>query len=289
MRFHNRLVATLLVLLLAGCSSTTFVYNRLDFIIPWYVGKYVDLDRAQKKQLDELLIPFLQWHRREELPAYLEWVERLEPQLEKPLTPQQLAAAGEQIQQAWTRIEARGLEWMITLGETLSDEQLAGFMDELWEKQQEYEEEDLARDDAEYREEARENLEEQIEDFLGQINDSQEAMLDKATARLWRADKTWLQERARWLERLGQVLQRQPGWQDELRRAVTLRENYNSEAYLATYEHNASVLYAVIAEVLNSRTADQDRHLRRELESLQEDLTTLRDDRRLAPENTPPG
>ena len=58
-----------LLLTLVGCSSTTFVYNRLNLIIPWYVGKYVDLSRDQKKVLDAELQPFLQWHRHEELPA----------------------------------------------------------------------------------------------------------------------------------------------------------------------------------------------------------------------------
>jgi hypothetical protein len=44
-----RACKTFLVLtlfLLSGCSSTTFFYNRLDFILPWYLDKYVDLNRA---------------------------------------------------------------------------------------------------------------------------------------------------------------------------------------------------------------------------------------------------
>ena len=35
------LICTLL--LLGACSSTSFVYNRLDFIVPWYADDYVDL------------------------------------------------------------------------------------------------------------------------------------------------------------------------------------------------------------------------------------------------------
>jgi hypothetical protein len=45
-----RACKTFLVLtlfLLSGCSSTTFFYNRLDFILPWYLDKYVDLNRAR--------------------------------------------------------------------------------------------------------------------------------------------------------------------------------------------------------------------------------------------------
>ena len=47
------------LLCLAACSSTTFVYNRLDTILPWYVDDYVELNREQDKYLDGLLTPFL--------------------------------------------------------------------------------------------------------------------------------------------------------------------------------------------------------------------------------------
>ena len=66
MLIARRLLTALLVLLLTGCS-TTFLYNRLNIILPWYMGTYVDLDRQQRDYLDELLDPFLTWHREEEL------------------------------------------------------------------------------------------------------------------------------------------------------------------------------------------------------------------------------
>ncbi|MFV8818952.1 DUF6279 family lipoprotein [Haliea sp. E17] len=275
MRRRNWVPVILFALLLTACSSTTFVYNRLDFFIPWYVGKYVDLDRAQEEQLDALLVPFLQWHRQDELPAYSNWLATVREGLKAPLDVAQLRAWGEQTQAAWDRVELRGLDWMIAIGENLSDAQVAAFIAELRETQAEYEDEDLSRDNDQYREEARENLEDQLEDFLGQINDAQESMLDSAVAQLWRADRTWLAERARWLDRLEQILQRQPGWQEELRRAVIERESFNSAEYLATYEHNSTVLYAVIAEVINSRSERQDRHLQRKLDGLQRDLARL--------------
>lgn len=274
-RLIHQALLVLCVLLLAACSSTTFVYNRLDFFIPWQIGKYVDLDRAQETHLEDLLLPFLRWHRAEELPVYLAWLNKVETQLNDPVTPRQLEGLGEEIQVAWLRIQARGLDWMISVGETLSDEQTAEFMESLREQQEEYEEDDLSRDDDEYREDARENLEDNIEDFLGRLNDEQEAMLDAAAGGLWRADKTWLAERERWLQRLGQILQREPGWQDELRRAIAERENYNSPEYLATYEHNARIMFTVVADILNSRTDRQDRHLRRELGKLRKDLQAL--------------
>ena len=55
-------------LAITACSGTTFVYNRLDTILP-HVDDYVDLDSPQRQLLDQTLQPFLRWHRQQELPA----------------------------------------------------------------------------------------------------------------------------------------------------------------------------------------------------------------------------
>ena len=83
----NRLKKSLLILLIfiTGCSSTTFVYNRIDFLLPWYLESYVDLDRDQKQDLKELLIPFFKWHREQELPEYANIIGRVEVVINNPV------------------------------------------------------------------------------------------------------------------------------------------------------------------------------------------------------------
>ena len=66
----KRLLPLGLCLALASCSNA-FVYNQLDWLIPWYMGDYVNLTREQKKSFKEELEPLLQWHRNEELQNYL--------------------------------------------------------------------------------------------------------------------------------------------------------------------------------------------------------------------------
>ena len=53
------------LIFLVGCSSTTFIYNRIDFLLPWYLESYVDLNQEQRQKLNELLEPFFEWHREE--------------------------------------------------------------------------------------------------------------------------------------------------------------------------------------------------------------------------------
>ena len=109
---YRKFLLTLLMLSLTGCSSTTFVYNRLNIILPWYMGEYVDLDRAQKKELKGLLEPYLEWHRNEELPLYLGVLEDMEAGLDREeLTLEDIDATIESFEQAWLRLEARTLDW----------------------------------------------------------------------------------------------------------------------------------------------------------------------------------
>ncbi|MFK8042540.1 DUF6279 family lipoprotein, partial [Congregibacter sp.] len=79
-----------LLLLLTACSGTTFVYNRLDIILPWYLDRYVDLDRSQSQVFDAQLEGLLEWHRREELPRYVEFLNTIDEDLKADLTVAQL-------------------------------------------------------------------------------------------------------------------------------------------------------------------------------------------------------
>lgn len=64
----------LLIFLLTGCA-VKFVYNQLDWLIPWYLDDYVSLDPLQEIQFDAQLEAYLSWHRRQQLPVYAEFLE----------------------------------------------------------------------------------------------------------------------------------------------------------------------------------------------------------------------
>ena len=272
---NRRLAIVALILLLSACSSTTFFYNRLDFLIPWYMGRYVDLDREQSVFLDEQLLPFLAWHRNEELPRYLELLDQAENMLDGPVAADDIARLSLAAEEAWLRVEQRGLEWMIELGAQLSDEQMAEFIDELRKRQIKYEKKYLTRSDEEYREDALDNLRDNLQDYLGRLEPAQREALELHVSRLIRSDSVWLEERASWIDRLDAILQREPGWQQRLREAIRTREETVSEAYTDTYNHNLAVINEAVAQTLNTRTDKQDRRLRREIEDLRDDLGVL--------------
>ena len=273
----NKIALVFVLLSMGGCSGTTFVYNRLGFLISWYVDDYVNLSWEQRSELRVLLRPFLQWHRGQELPLYLDILENIEALLEQKISGEDVAAIASQFEQAWYRTEWKSLEWMLGLGEQLSDAQMAEFLQSLQDKQLEYEEEYLTRSDEVFRKETYENLRDPVQDYLGRLDWGQREVLRQVSADLRRSDSIWLEERVAWLGRLEDLLQREPGWQQAVRDAIAQRQQTVSEGYLEVYEYNARVIHNGLARLLNTRTDKQDWRLRKKIGELHEDIQTLVD------------
>jgi Family of unknown function (DUF6279) len=270
-----RVWAVAALLSLGACSENTFVYNRLDVLLPWYVSGYVDLNESQKVYLDELLVPFLAWHRSQELPAYLKILDLIEDSLEQPFTPEGVAAISTQFERAGLRLQDKALDWLLDLGTGLTEVQVKGFLEEMWKRQHEYEEKYLERTDQEFYTDNYDNLRDYSQDYLGRLSDQQRELLRDASRRLLRSDRAWLKDRADWLTQLATVLQRQPGWQERVRAQVAARNEDIPPDFQRIYEHNMSVIYATIAQLLNGRSAQQDRHLRDKLAGLRGDIEAL--------------
>ena len=263
------------LLLLGGCSSTTFVYNRLDFLLPWYLDDYVELNQAQDQILDDQLRPFLAWHRSVELPLYLQILDDIDRRLDGELTVDDIAAISLEFEDAWLRLEGRALDWLLTLGERLTDEQVQEFLAALWDRQEEYEKKYLKRSEREYRRDSYDNLVDNMQDYLGRLDRDQKQVLESASEELMRSDSIWLRERTAWLQRLEVFMRREPGWQQAVRDSIKRRSETVSADYLELYEHNLGVIHAALAQVLNSRTEKQDSRLRKKIADLREDLQTL--------------
>jgi hypothetical protein len=263
------------LLLLVACSSTTFVYNRLDFLLPWYVNNYANLNSQQKTYFEEILAPFLEWHRHQELPSYVEIIVGIEKSLDHPQTPETVAAVFAQMEAAWFRLEAKGLDKLLDLGAQLSDEQVAGMMDALWKEQKKFEEKYLKRSDEEFYEHSYNNLVGNAQQYLGTLTDEQRALLRVSSRRLLRSDAAWLHERAAWYTELGELVKRQPGWQQKIKDVLAQREQHPSPEYEKVYENNMGVMYDLVAQLLNGRNERQDKHLRARLQDMRNDLETL--------------
>ena len=275
----KKLIAALLLTLLAAGCTMSFTYNHLDWLIPWYVDDYVDLSRQQRQLLQGQLGPVLQWHREEELERYLELLDQIEADLAGEVTAAQVRSWADEIIAAAERVEENMVSVALQFGATLSDEQLAEFMESVWEEHREYEEEFLGRSDEEYIEENKDNLEEFLERFTGRLNDEQDAVLLRAAESLQRFDGVWLEDHEQWLNTLGPLLQRKPGWEDAVREAYANRTLRRSQQYEELLEYNMDVVSQAIADVLNRLNDKQRKHLDDEIEDFRSLVQRLLEER----------
>jgi len=259
---------------LVGCSSTTFIYNRIDFLLPWYLGSYVDLNREQKQDLKELLIPFFKWHREEELLNYLAIIEDLELALDKTIEYESIAEITYDVEESWFRLEDRMLLWAMPMTRNLSEKQIKGFIQSMQTKAEQSENEYLSRNLQAYQNDNYKRLRKNLRRFIGGMNKDQLDLINNASKEMIRIDGQWIDNRKALIEKLKVILKREDGWELALEN-ITHRDDLVAKNYRKTYAHNISINQNLLVEILNSRTDKQDMKLRSQLLKYRKDIEIL--------------
>ena len=273
-----RLVSVLLVssVLMIGCSANRFLYNRADTFVRWVLDDYVDLTAEQQQPFDAGLEALLDWHRRDELPLYRDFIVSSVDALEDGVTLDEALYISESIEAAANRLQIQFLELLLENAPALSDDQIQAFLTELDRQQDEYAEERLTRDDTKYAEDSADSLERLAKRLLGRLNADQKSLIQKRSKELKRIDRLWHQDRQVWGAELRAILEsRSPGWQDQIRNLVDSRSEVRTPDYVAGIEHNGNVILALLVDTINSRTERQDRRMRRFLDDLIADIDAL--------------
>lgn len=268
------LAILLLPMLLTSCT-VSFTYNHLDWIIPWYVDDYVDLTRDQKKSLRQQLEPILAWHREEELVRYVEILDGIEASLAQPLTAEEVNRWIQLIVDAAERTELRMLQLGLGFSDELTDAQMQEFIDALWERQRDFEEEFLERTDEEYVEDNGEEMAQFMKKLIGRLSPEQKARFQVAAGELCRFDQPWLTDSENWLNELEPLLQRSGDWKTAVEDAFKKRKSERTPEFRACLDLNYAVISQAAADVLNGASERQRDHLYREIEKLRSRLLKL--------------
>jgi len=262
---------------LVGCSSTTFVYNRIDFLLPWYLESYVDLNREQKQDLKELLIPFYKWHREEELPKYATIIRDLDSILDEKIELDSIEAITHEVEQSWFRIEDKMILWAIPMTRNLSNKQIAELLQTMQTKTLQSEKKYLSRNLQTYQNDNYKRIRKNLRRFIGGMNKDQLDLINAASKEMIRIDGQWINNRKALIENLKVILKREDGWELALEN-ITHRDDVVANNYRETYSYNIEINQHLLVEILNSRTEKQDKKLRAQLSKYQKDIETLTQD-----------
>ena len=262
------------LIFLVGCSSTTFIYNRIDFLLPWYLESYVDLNQEQRQKLNELLEPFFEWHREEELPKYVKIIEDFESILDEKIELASIEAITHEVEQSWFRLEDNMIAWVIPMTSELSNEQITEFLQTMQTKTAQNENKYLSRNLQTYQNDNYKRIRKNLRRFIGGMNKDQLDLIDIASKEMIRVDGQWIDNRKALIENLKVILKRGDGWELDLEK-ITHRDDKVASNYRRTYSHNIAVNERLFVEILNSRTEKQDKKLRSQLLRYKTDIKTL--------------
>jgi len=266
--------ALILVLFLGGCSSITFIYNQFDNLFPWYLESYVDLDRDQKQYLDELLTPFFQWHRVEEMPKYAQIIGSLESAIDNEIDIESIALITDNVEESWFRLEDQMIVWIIPLARELSDEQIAKFIQVLRTKTTQSEKKLLLRNDQVYQSDSYKSIRKNLRRFMGSLTKDQLNLVKITSKEMKRTDGERIQSRKVFIEKLNLILQKEQGWEERLEK-ITHSDELVAENYQSTYDFNTDLIQQLLVAILNSRNDKQDKKLRTQLSKYKSDINSL--------------
>lgn len=267
----------LALLMLAACSRLELAYRNLDRLIPWRLDDYLSLDRAQRDWLDARLDEHLRWHCRNELPRYLDWLERQRPLLAGSPSPADLEAPlGESrslLQPTLARIAPDATRLLAGLSATQVDELEENLLRERNRLHARY----LGRAPAERLQRRVERAQRRLEDWLGPLHPQQRAYLRQWALRQDANVAPWLANRAHWQTLLLAQLRAAPrdNLATRLEPLLSSPERYWEADYQRAVSDGQQALAELLSELWASSTRAQRQHLDRRLDSLRGDLAGL--------------
>lgn len=264
--------------LLAGCSQIGLTYRHLDFIIPWSLNDYLDMNASQKDWLDERLKEHLSWHCTTQIPGYLDWLDRLQGMVENnQVNQEQLKARTAEARQAIATLSKEITPSAVELLRQLDDQQVgemqAAFAKDLRKHEDEYVDQPL---DKQISERAQ-RMEKRLTPWMGKLNAAQQARVMQWSTSLGEQNRLWIDNRAHWQSLLlAAVKQRKAGdFDQKIASLLQDRQTFWTPEYRATYDHTEQAAISLIADLMAQSTADQRQKLLAKITDVRKGFTDL--------------
>lgn len=269
----------LAVLVLVGACSSSFLYNKIDWLIVWKIQSYVSLSNAQEQSLKTDIQAHLDQVRENDLPRVAELLDR---------TARDIAAGvvtPEMIDARYAEVFGRYDEFMlgiVPLSERflqgLSSEQVEELSESFDETNDEMYEEYSGRTSAEREKNRNKAAIKGTERFTGRLEEEQRQLIRDSLTRMEDASEEWIGYQREWQQRFRQLIISRPEGQaytDELTQLFVYPGSLHSAEYKRRVEANRVIFNAMLAELLTGLSADQRDHMVKKLHGYAELINKL--------------
>lgn len=265
-----------LSLLISACSRAGLAYRNLDWLVPWRLNDYLNLDSQQQAWLKPRLQTHRQWHCSAELPRYIDWLQTTESILAQPQPDSaQLLEQFAQFDAALNRIGVEITPTAIELLQGLSEQQVnelyAAMDEDNLEDRQDFLDPPLATQISERQT----RMQERLRPWLGRLNSAQTEHIATWANSLGEQNRLWLENRQLWQAELRKVVAERDSadFAERVTRLLQQRESFYSDEYRTSYGRSRQALATLFSQLLSSSDEAQRERLSHRLRDLRRDLT----------------
>lgn len=192
------LLLLLCLLLGAGCSMVRVGYGHFDTVAAWMANDYFDLGSDQRDQFTQRFAQMHQWHRREQLPEYAQFLDDIQTRVRRGLREEDMLWLVDGFKLRYARIAAQGGADAADLLATLSPQQIETFRQQVGRDNRKFmREHRIADSETERRKVARERALTQLQDWVGPLSATQQTQISALMQNLPLTDKLRHEDRLR--------------------------------------------------------------------------------------------
>lgn len=266
-------------LLLAGCSGITLVYNRIDWLAPFYVDDYVSLDRDQRALLKRELVELRDWHCGTQLNHYARWAAAIEGDIrDQRLTPAQVAARYDEVRTALRQVVTAASPGMAELFLTLSPRQHEQFFQRLERENDEFNATYVEVPVTKAQKAYSARMQKQLSEWIGALTPDQEQRLRIWSERVAPGAADRLLARRAWQDELRRLLAERNdplAFETELRTLLAHPDQFKPERYQAVRDAYRGEMVALLGDIGVSLTPKQRERLLARARSWRRDFERL--------------
>lgn len=264
-------------LLLSSCT-TKLLYNYADWAIEWYVHDLVTLNDDQEWLLHEAVDSTLKWHRKNQIPFYIETLSEIEKAVKSGITIEFLKRFYFAHEKGWMELKYRVTPTLTGLLKTLVNSQVNELEENMIEQENELREKYVNKPSEELSKERTERMAERIEEWIGKLDKEQTKLIYNWSNQVKFVSDQWAYSREQWQSSFIKIVREsrnKPEFPSLMMEHFQNSRKYWPEGYEGAYYYNVDLTLKLITDISSQMTKDQKKELLDNVAGLKKQLTEI--------------
>ena len=273
----------LILFSLSGCT-TKLIYKNLDWLTYWYVDDYIDFTDKQEALFEQHLDAWLIWHKKEELPLYLNHFNELARDINRQqLNADRLTYHQQKFLNHWLRLKTQMIPGLVSIAPLLSESQIVDLFKEIDNTNDKIREEfteNLNKPLKQQKKIALKKRTKMVKSWLGKLNNQQEVLIENTYGQYHANRALWLDYRVRYQISVRALFDRGDKgeiFQTELTELLMFPEVFKENILTQRNNENAAQFKRFLLNLDATLSKKQRQHLVEEISDFSDDIKDITD------------